>query len=405
MRYDRRLLDLDNLTHSLLGAALAEVALPRATVAPPRRLFVVSGVLAANLPDLDLVYTGITPPPLGYLLHHRGHTHTLVGLVVQAAVLGLVYWLIPAVRRLPPAHRARLWMLISAALLSHLLLDAGNSYGVHPFFPFDSRWYYGDAVFILEPWLWFLLGMPAAWMASRMWTRLALLGFLAILPLGLYRAGVVSPVAVAALFAAGVVFGWALGRFSPQGRAWTAIAASAVFVGVLFGLSAFARAETKELLAPAVRGDILDVVLTPDPGNPVCWSVIVVERDDGAGEYALHSGTLSLAPDWLAPARCASHRYGGPRPYQEAERRLALYDAVRQPLDGLRALRDRDCWVNAWLQFGRAPRVEDGMIFDMRFDRGGRNFTSMALRPGPEGSICPSHLTSWEPPRADLLQP
>jgi len=395
---------LDNLTHSLLGAALAEVARPRAASAPPRRLFAVAGVLAANLPDLDLLYTGITPPPLGYLLHHRGHTHTLVGLVVQAAVLALVYRLLPPVRRLPPEHRARLWTLICVGLLSHELLDAGNSYGVHPFFPFDSRWYYGDAVFILEPWLWLLLGMPVAWMASRVWMRLAFLGFLAILPLALSRAGVVPPAAVAVLFAAGLVFGWTLGRLSPRGRAWTAIAASAAFVGVLFGLSSFARAETKELLAPIVRGEILDVVLTPDPGNPMCWSVIVIERDDGAGEYVLHSGTLSVAPAWLAPTRCASHRFGGPRPNHEAERRLVLYDAVRQPREGLRALHDRDCWVKAWLQFGRAPRVEEGAILDLRFDRGGRNFTSMALRPGGQAASCPSHLTSWEPPRADLLQ-
>src|SRR6185295_3005347 len=123
--------------------------------------------------------------PLGYLLHHRGHTHTLVGLLVQMAALAAVYRFLPPVRRLLPDERVRLWVLISVALLSHLLLDAGNSYGVHPFFPFDSRWYYGDAVFILEPWLWLLLGMPVAWMASRAGTRVVLLALLLILPAGL----------------------------------------------------------------------------------------------------------------------------------------------------------------------------------------------------------------------------
>jgi inner membrane protein len=38
-------------------------------------------VAGSNLPDLDALYTGITGGKLGYLLHHRGHTHTLVGAV------------------------------------------------------------------------------------------------------------------------------------------------------------------------------------------------------------------------------------------------------------------------------------------------------------------------------------
>ena len=58
--------------------------MPADALPPERRLFYAAGIVAANLPDLDLFYTAVTPAPLGYLLHHRGHTHTLVGLVVQA---------------------------------------------------------------------------------------------------------------------------------------------------------------------------------------------------------------------------------------------------------------------------------------------------------------------------------
>jgi inner membrane protein len=396
---------LDNLTHSLLGAALGEVARPGRAPGPPRRLFVVSGVVAANLPDLDLLYTGITPPPLGYLLHHRGHTHTLVGLLVQFAALAALYWWLPPVRRLLPDERWRLFVLIAAALLSHLLLDAGNSYGVHPFFPFGSRWYYGDAVFILEPWLWLLLGLPVAWMASRAATRVVLIALLAVLLLALARVGIVPRGAVAALFATGLVFVAALSRLSARGRSWAALGTSLVFVGLLFGLSHLARGETRRLLAPALPGAILDVVLTPDPANPLCWSVIVVDRDDGAGEYGLHPGTLSVAPGWLPPTACASHRFGAPRPYRIVDGRLAVYGDIRQPLESLRALRDRDCAVKAWLQFGRAPRVVDGEIVDLRFDRGRDNFTAMRLAAGPEAASCPPHLTRWEPPRSDLLAP
>ena len=130
---------MDNLTHALFGAALAGVVVPEDALPARRRLFYAAGIVAANLPDLDLVYTAVTPAPLGYLLHHRGHTHTLVALVAQAAVLAGLCHLSPAGRGVGGSVRGRLWGLLAAGLLSHVLLDAGNSYGVHPFFPFDAR--------------------------------------------------------------------------------------------------------------------------------------------------------------------------------------------------------------------------------------------------------------------------
>jgi inner membrane protein len=173
---------MDNLTHSLLGGALAHLALPRGADPPARRVFFAVGIVAANLPDIDLLFTGITPRPLGYLLHHRGHTHTLVGLLVGALLLAGVAWLVPTVRRLASPERRRLALLGAVALGSHLVLDSWNSYGVHPFYPFDRRWLYGDAVFIFEPWLWLLLGVALAANASGRWARILVSG-LVVLPI------------------------------------------------------------------------------------------------------------------------------------------------------------------------------------------------------------------------------
>ena len=78
---------------------------------------------------------------------------------------------------------------------------------------------------------------------------------------------------------------------------------------------------------------------------------------------------------------------------------------MRQPLEGLRQLASRDCWVRAWLQFGRAPLVREGVILDVRFQAGRLdNFTAMKLRPGPESAACPPNMTHWAMPRADLLE-
>ena len=110
---------MDNLTHSLVGAALAELTLPPAAPRATRRTFFIAGVVAANLPDADLVYTRITAPPVGYLLHHRGHTHTLGGIVVLG--LAVAARLCAAeIGESIGAARNRLWLLIALALTSHL---------------------------------------------------------------------------------------------------------------------------------------------------------------------------------------------------------------------------------------------------------------------------------------------
>jgi inner membrane protein len=49
-------------------------------------------------------------------------------------------------------------VLSYAGVLSHVLLDFLNNYGVRLLMPFSGRWFYGDALFIIDPWLWLTLG-------------------------------------------------------------------------------------------------------------------------------------------------------------------------------------------------------------------------------------------------------
>ncbi len=51
-------------------------------------------------------------------------------------------------------------------MLSHVFFDFLNNYGVRLLAPFDWRWFYGDAVFIIDPWLWLSLG-AGVWLARR----------------------------------------------------------------------------------------------------------------------------------------------------------------------------------------------------------------------------------------------
>src|SRR5688572_4465604 len=105
---------MDNVTHSLAGLLLAESAVRlrarrqraepaviasedegSAPVSPRFRLVAaLSSMIAANLPDADLFYTGVGRDRLAYLLHHRGHTHTVVIAVLGAILVWLAVMLV-----------------------------------------------------------------------------------------------------------------------------------------------------------------------------------------------------------------------------------------------------------------------------------------------------------------------
>ena len=381
---------MDNITHSLLGATLAELALPAGAPRAARRTFFIAGVVAANLPDADLVYTRITPAPLGALLHHRGHTHTVAGLVLLGVAMAAVL-LLPRVREgVSPAMRRRLWTLIAVALVSHLVLDGWNSYGVHPFWPLTSRWYYGDAVFILEPWIWLLLGVSAVANTVTRPAR-ALIGaaLIGIVCLGAYFRQIPG-IALLALLIAALVLGLALRARAPRARAAVALSLTLAFVAVLFGLRQLVRSEVLADLGAAARPRVVDVVTSPNAANPLCWTVLAVVRDETGADYELRRGDVAVG----SRSGCGGERVTS----------VAWETPHTQSLAELRALYRADCWVRGWLQFGRAPEIADGAISDARYGGTSRgNFTTMSLKPPAEAARCPANLTAWTPPRADLL--
>jgi inner membrane protein len=377
---------MENLTHSLIGATLSELFVPRSASPAKRGFFFTVGVVAANLPDADLLYTRITPPPLGYLLHHRGHTHTFVGIAVLGLAFGALL-LIPRVRRGLADCQGRFWGLIACALLSHIVADGWNSYGVHPFWPFDNRWYYSDAIYIYEPWLWVIFGVTVAMNTHARSTKFALSALLLALPLAMTGLRIISPVLLGTLAVGAAAWAVATVRVSSVRRAGTSLAVAALFVTGMFALSRLARAKIGPSLADTPRGEMVDAIMNPRTANPLCWTTIVVERNREADAYTLRRGTISIVP-------------GGCSSLWEH----AWAPADTQSLSGLRALSASNCRVNAWLRFGRAPYVRGGRIADHRFGGAGQaNFSSMLIDDGADPKACPPNIPPWEMPRADLL--
>jgi len=111
--------------------------------------------LAAEAPDLDIL-ARIKGPAFGFA-HHRGFTHSVLGVPIDAAfVLGFIYliWRLRGRKIKNPSLPPRwglLFLLACLAGLSHILLDFTNNYGVRPFWPFSEKWYSWDIVFIFEP--------------------------------------------------------------------------------------------------------------------------------------------------------------------------------------------------------------------------------------------------------------
>lgn len=111
--------------------------------------------LAAEAPDLD-VLGRFGGPAFGFA-HHRGFTHSFLGVPLDAVVVvGFVYliWRLRG-RKLKDPNLPPRWGLLflyaCLAGLSHILLDFTNNYGVRPFWPFSEKWYSWDIVFIFEP--------------------------------------------------------------------------------------------------------------------------------------------------------------------------------------------------------------------------------------------------------------
>jgi inner membrane protein len=142
---------MDPLTHTATGLFLSRVGLKRWTpLATPILL------LAANAPDIDIV-TGLGGS-LSYLHYHRYLTHALVAMPIMALLPVVV---VRAIARKP----IRWWGAFAAAMvavITHLLLDLTNIYGIRLFLPFSPVWLRLDLTSVVDVWIWAVLLLSVA---------------------------------------------------------------------------------------------------------------------------------------------------------------------------------------------------------------------------------------------------
>jgi len=147
---------MDNLCHTLVGAALGEAGLERQT-----RLGTATLMIASNLPDIDVLVFATSTPSVAF---RRGWTHgVLADVFLPLLLTGII---VLASRRRGGVRPMRILALSYLGVILHVLMDLLNNYGVRLLMPFSQHWFYGDVLFIIDPWLWIVLG-AGVWFARQ----------------------------------------------------------------------------------------------------------------------------------------------------------------------------------------------------------------------------------------------
>jgi inner membrane protein len=246
---------MDNLCHTLVGAALAEAGLKRRTALGTAAL-----LIGANFPDIDVLAI-----PLGHDLgFRRGLTHGVPALIVLPFVLTGLLLLWERWRGPPdgePPRAGQLLLLSAVSILTHPVLDWMNTYGMRWLAPLSNTWSYGDALFIVDPWIWLALGLGV--LLSRRRARKY--------------------------------------RHAGHGRVWdriparAALVAVAAYVAVMIVASRAARATVEEVLADR-GGPVEYLMIDPIPVDPFRRRVVYLSE----GHY--HTASFS----WRNAARLST---------------------------------------------------------------------------------------------------
>jgi inner membrane protein len=242
-------------------------------------------VVAANAPDVDVL--SYARGEFFALAFRRGITH---GLPAQATLPFLVAGAVVAwdrfVRRrrfpdAPPVSPGQILFLAFVGVLTHPVLDWMNVYGMRWALPFDGAWTYGDALFIIDPWLWLMLGGGV--FLSGAGSRIAW-GILAVVATLLMAVGPVPPLA-SFVWVAGVLSVLLLARGDASRGAATRprwarralVLVSAYIVAMVAGTKLAARQVTAHATASGLAP--MEVLLSPNAADPFSAEVEVVTPD------------------------------------------------------------------------------------------------------------------------------
>ncbi|TVQ74003.1 MAG: metal-dependent hydrolase [Balneolaceae bacterium] len=344
---------MDPLAHTLFGATMAEAGLKRKTALATATL-----IIGANIPDVDAVAMLISSD---YALQvRRGWTHGILALMIwpfllTGAMLGvdrlLQRWRSRSGRRdrapsastrnrnpnfpstsshSPPMRPVTLLGIAFLGVWSHPLLDWLNTYGIRLLMPFNDTWFYGDTLFIIDPWIWLLAGAGVVLARSESWPGIggwivlgtALTALVVSADMVPWAAKIVWMAGVAAI----VLVRWTgRHRHSAQPIAFGLLMATVLYVAVMFAGARLTSMHARSHLS-ADGVEVRQVMANPLPARPLMrtgvaaspthyylfevnwmrpgsfeltWDPVPLEPPDRIAEAALRSPDLQGFRNWL----------------------------------------------------------------------------------------------------------
>ena len=290
---------MDTLTHSLVGLAVSKTGLEKLSPATS-----VVCVLSANAPDIDFI-SAFFGDRWTLLHYHRGITHSILGTFLLALIIPVLFSLgdlfISRWRR--QARSLRLRGLLVASMIvgaTHPLMDWTNNYGVRPLLPWSGKWFYGDLVFIIDPFLWLILGTTVFLLTSRsrwqllLWSLLATILTSLIVYAGAIRRALDHPAIIVTLWIAGlIVLGISRQRGYPQRWGRKIALAGLGLVVVYWGTLAFLHRRALDnasleatIVATSNAEKVTRMAVMPTLANPTHW-LCVVESDRSLYRFEL----------------------------------------------------------------------------------------------------------------------
>ncbi len=315
---------MDPLAHTLFGATMAEAGLKRKTALATATL-----IIGANIPDVDAVAMFVSSDYA--LLVRRGWTHGILALLIwpfllTGAMLGvdqlLQRWRIRRSSRgnrglamaastsssetgsqgtltrdnersgpraastrksgpdlaqspaqSPPMRPGVLLGIAFLGVWSHPLLDWLNTYGIRLLMPFNDSWFYGDTLFIIDPWFWLLAGAGVVLARSQSWRGVGAWIVLGTAITALIVSADIVPVAAKIVWMAGVaaivLFRWTgRHRHAAQPVAFALLIATVLYSAFMFAGARFTAMHARSHLA-AMGVEATEVMANPLPARPL----------------------------------------------------------------------------------------------------------------------------------------
>jgi inner membrane protein len=291
---------MDNLAHSLVGLTAAKAGLERLS---PYATTVC--VISANAADADFVSL-FFGDRWTLLQQHRGITHSLIGTLGIALLVPTFAFLLEQIAcrirgRAPRIRFGGLLLASSVAAATHPFMDWTNNYGVRPLLPWSGRWFYGDLVFIVDPYIWLGLGVVAFLLSSDKrwklygWSVVGLIATLVLIAASIQPGPDATAVRIAqAAWVAGVLTAITLRVFRRQGYFGrrSAIAALALLVLYWSGLELAHRAASEQtvILANSIAANhaerLIRTATMPSEASPFRWQS-VAETDSAFYRFSV----------------------------------------------------------------------------------------------------------------------